>query len=158
MPACRSHASQQFADAERLVHEIVGAKALASGEVGFGYIMNSPTDGQSTSGNSRRPLLVAGITLGGGGTTAPSDAKPGLATGALGGGGAAGGVRDVLGDINVFNGKAVVLYLDNSAVQETIRPTDKKILNASLKGLLQTGEDTPWGTDISPVLIKPKSK
>lgn len=149
---CKSQFTKGNADGD-----LTGSKALAAGEVGFGYIMNSPTDGQSGTSNGRRPLMIGGLAAGG--TTAPTGGGGGLKTGDLGGGGAAGGVRDVTGDYDVFNHKAPILLVDGSVSLGEVRE-DKKIVmpEAGNRGILQTGEETAWGTDISPVLLKPKSK
>lgn len=139
-------------------NDVSGNKALDKGEVGFGYIMNNQGEGQSMSGDGRRPILVSGLLLTGGGA-APADGGGGLKTGELGGGGAAGGVRDITGDIDVFNGVAPILLLDGSVMEGKVRE-DKKIImpEGGNRGLLETGDKTVWGTDITPVLVKPRAK
>jgi len=109
---------------------IQGSKALENGEVGFGYIMASMTEAQSSSGNSGRPLLVTPLLNAG---------------------------TDGTCDLDQFDKKAVVLRLDHSATAETVRPADKQVNLGGGKTLLQTGTDTVWGTDVTPV-IKPPLK
>jgi len=103
------------------------SKALAAGEVGFGYIMASATEALSSSGNSGPPLLVA----------ATLDA-------------ATNGTFD----LDVYDKKAVVLRIDQSVKLENIRPTDKMCTIGGGKTLLESGPDTVWDT-LTPVLVAP---
>lgn len=105
-------------------------KALAPGECGFAYIMATPTEPLSSSGNSRQPLLAAVV-------------YNGLTNGTF--------------DPDVYAKKAVIFRIDNSAVSESIRPSDKKCIIGGGKTLLQGGDrDTVWGTDITPILKAPE--
>jgi hypothetical protein len=107
------------------------AKALAAGEVGFSYLMASQTQGQSASGEPSRPVIVA-----------PSDQfRP-----------------DYTFDPSVFQGMAVVLRLDNSASAIQIRESDRKISIQSGKILGDSGDCSPWGTDMNPILRAPQPK
>lgn len=112
-------------------NNIKGEKCMAAGEVGFAYVMATTTDPLSSSGNSGRPIAVASVYNGAtDGTFDP----------------------DIYGDR-----KAVVLRMDQSAEEMTIRPSDKKISVGNGKTLLDGGsDDTLWGTDVTPVLKAPK--
>ena len=107
------------------------AKALAAGEVGFSYIMASPTQGQSASGEPSRPVVVA-----------PSyHFQP-----------------DWTFETEMGAGKAVVLRLDNSATAMVIRESDRKVMTIVGKTLGETGEGTPSGTKITPFLRAPQPR
>lgn len=86
------------------------AKTLEAGECGFAYV-----SGQSTCGNSGRPLLCAPMT----GTGVKFDPKP-------------------------FGGKAVVLRLDG-AVKTYDIDAEGDVVLANGKKLFENGEDTVWG-------------
>ena len=106
------------------------AEALKPGEVGYSYIMASPTRGQKTKDEPTRPVLVA-----------PSmQFRP-----------------DWTFDPEPYGGKAVVLRLDNSATAMQIG-ADNKIITNSGKTLGDTGENTPWGTKMTPVLCAPQPR
>ena len=60
-------------------------------------------------------------------------------------------------DPELYGGKAVVLRLDNSATAMQIRE-DRKVSTNSGKTLSDTGEQTPWGTKITPFLRAPQPK
>ncbi len=107
------------------------ARALAAGEVGFSYIMESRTKGQSASGEPSRPVVV----------TPSYQFRP-----------------DWTFDPEVHAGKAVVLRLDNSATAMQIREDNKKVSTTSGKTLGDTGDQTPWGTDITPFLRAPQPR
>lgn len=109
-------------------NNLSGSKALAEGECGFAYIMASATAALTSSGNSGRPLICAAV----------DDAK-----------------TDGTFDVDVYNRKAVVLRLDTSASVETIRPSDKKVTVGGGKTLLDTGDDTVWGTGTTPTIVPP---
>jgi prepilin-type N-terminal cleavage/methylation domain-containing protein len=109
---------------------LTGAKCLENGEVGFGYIMASASEAQSSSGNSSRPLLIT----------------PLLNAGA-----------DGQCELDTYDKKAIVFRLDHSAESVTVRPSDKQAMLGGGKTLLQTGEDSVWGTDVTPI-IKPPLK
>ncbi|BCU77194.1 type II secretion system protein [Luteolibacter sp. LG18] len=109
---------------------ITGEKALAEGEVGFGYLMNDTT-GFSTTGNSGRPIAAAPLL------NASSDGTF---------------------DPDPFDSKCVLLRLDNSAVSYSINPNTKTVVMPGGKGLLSTGEDTVWGTDVTPKILPPSKK
>jgi type II secretory pathway pseudopilin PulG len=107
------------------------AKALAAGEVGFSYLMASQTMGQSASGEPSRAVLVA-----------PSyQFRP-----------------DWTFDPGVFQGMAVVLRLDNSASAIQIRESDRKISIQPGRMLDDSGDCSPWGTDMNPILRAPQPK
>ena len=108
----------------------IQAKALEAGEVGFSYIMVSLTDGQSSSGEPNRPVVVA-----------PSFKAQ----------------TDWTFDPEPYGEKAIILRLDNSAKAETIR-ADKKVTIGGGRTLESVGDSTSWGTDINPVLRAPQPR
>jgi prepilin-type N-terminal cleavage/methylation domain-containing protein len=105
------------------------AKALEKGEVGFGIIMMG-TAGMTASGNPSRPVVAAPFT------SALADKF----------------------DPDFFDGKAVVLKLDNSVTSLSINTTSGLVaLNGS--PMLTTGADTVWGvTTTVPTWAYPLSK
>lgn len=108
-----------------------GKDALKAGEVGFGYVMATDSVAISSSSNSGRPLVVSACY---------------------------NGASDGTFDVDIYDRKAVVFRLDNSATTESIRPSDKKVMVGGGKTLLQTGDDTVWGTDVKPVIKAPEKK
>ncbi|MEO5714692.1 MAG: type II secretion system protein [Luteolibacter sp.] len=106
------------------------SKALAEGEAGFGYLLNVNA-GFSTAGNPARPIVVAPL------------AYP-FATGQF--------------DVDMFDTKAVILKIDNSVTSVPILKTTKLAQLGGGKNLLQTGDDTVWGTGVTPTIINPKAK
>lgn len=106
------------------------ADALEDGEVGFGYIMNSTT-GLSTAGNPARPYVIAPLL---------KDNTSGEF------------------DIDPYDSKAVTLRLDGSVQAPAIKKTDKKVQLGGGKTLMDTGDDTIWGTDVTPTIKAPKPK
>jgi prepilin-type N-terminal cleavage/methylation domain-containing protein len=111
---------------------VKGDRCLAAGEVGFAYIMATENEPIPSSSKSGCPLIAAAVYNGANdGTFDP----------------------DLYGDR-----KAVVIFLDQSGKELTIRPSDKKIpFGGSGRTLLQGGSDeTVWGTDINPILKAPK--
>jgi hypothetical protein len=107
------------------------AKALEAGEVGFSYIMASPTRGQSSKDDPRRSVAVS-----------PSYKFQ----------------TDWTFDPKFYAGQAVVLRVDSSASVMPVRKEDKKIVTESGKTLGDLGADTPWGTKMSPFLRAPLSR
>jgi prepilin-type N-terminal cleavage/methylation domain-containing protein len=106
-------------------------KALEAGEVGFGYVMATQTEGQSSSGEGNRPVVVTPLYK------AQSNWEF---------------------DPEAFGEKAIVLRLDSSATAETIR-TDNRYVNIGENRFLQTtGDNTPWGADMNPMLRAPQAK
>ena len=98
-------------------------KALEKGEVGFGIIMNN-TAGMSAAGNPSRPIIAAPFKV----------------------------AMDGTFDSDFYDGKAVILKLDNSVTSLPIIKTSGNVL-INGKTMLLTGEDTVWGADAS---ITPK--
>jgi prepilin-type N-terminal cleavage/methylation domain-containing protein len=107
------------------------AKALEAGEVGFSYIMKTQTEGQSASGEPGRPVVV----------TQSYKFQ-----------------ADWTFDPEPYAGKAVVLRLDNSATAMQIREDNKKVSTNAGKTLGDNGDQTPWGTDVNPVLRAPQPR
>ncbi len=106
-------------------------KALDAGEVGFGYIMATQTDGQSSSGDPGRPVVVSPLYKAG--TNWEFDGEP-------------------------YGDKAIILRLDSSAKAETIRTDNKYVSIQGGRFLQTTGDNTPWGTDMNPILRAPQTK
>jgi hypothetical protein len=104
---------------------------LAAGEVGFSYIMASPTRGQNNKGDPERPVVVS-----------PSYRfQP-----------------DWTFDPEPYAGKAVVLRIDNSATSMRIREDNKKVSTNAGKTLGETGDQTPWDTDMTPFMRAPQPR
>jgi len=105
------------------------AEALKAGEVGFGYIMN----GLAALGNDDPNRIVAVTPLLAANTKGEFDIGP-------------------------LDGKAAMVYLDQSVKMLPIREDNKKVAVTGSKTLLDTGENTMWGADIKPVIKAPKKK
>ena len=103
--------------------------ALEDGEVGFGMIVKSDESGLSAAGNPSRPILAAPF-------------KESL-NGEF--------------DSDYYDGKAVVLKLDNSVASFNIVASTGNVIISGTK-ILETGEDTVWGTDLTPQWSYPKAK
>jgi hypothetical protein len=106
------------------------ANALEPGEVGFGYLMNGNL-AFSTAGNPARPIAVAPLAF------------P-FQTGQF--------------DIDLYDAKAVVLRIDNSVRSEPILRQSKLVQLGGGKNLLQTGDETVWGTGVTPTIVNPEPK
>jgi prepilin-type N-terminal cleavage/methylation domain-containing protein len=120
--------------------------ALVAGECGFAYIMaDSAGVALASSGNSGRPLLAAAVL---------SNNTEGKF------------------ELDVYDRKAVVFRIDNSATAESVVPTgtnmNKVLLPVSSGGaaktLLDPGDQSVWGknaagtSDLTPVLVPPLPK
>lgn len=106
------------------------AKILEAGECGFGYVLINSTEAMSTSDNGGRPLLVAPLAKGSGGSSPEFNDNP-------------------------YNGRGVYLRIDQSVKQNAIDETDKKILLPGNLTLFETGEDTVWDQE-NPFVQRPK--
>ncbi len=106
------------------------ANALAEGEVGFGYLLNTAS-AFSTAGNPARPIIMAPLAF------------P-FAAGQF--------------DSDMFDSKAVLLKIDNSVTSVPILKTTKLAQLGGGKNLLQTGDDTVWGIGVVPTIVNPKEK
>ncbi len=104
--------------------------ALEDGEVGFGMMTKSDGSGLSAAGNPQRPVVMTPF---------------------------AEGLSGEKFDFDIYDGKAVLLKLDNSV---TSVPVIKSSGNVKIngKGLTQTGDDTVWGTETQPQIAYPKAK
>jgi hypothetical protein len=107
-------------------NHMTGNEALRAGEVGFGYVMN----GDQALGSANLDQIIAVTPLFKNQTNGEFDSSP-------------------------LAGKAVLVRLDSSVVFRTIRP-DGKVEVGNGKTLLNTGEDTLWGVDVTPVIKPPK--
>jgi prepilin-type N-terminal cleavage/methylation domain-containing protein len=108
---------------------INGEKAVAPGECAFGIIMSGES-GLTASGNSARPIIATPFSA------------------ALNG--------DF--DLDMYEGKAVVLKFDTSVTSLLISKVSKKAQLGGGMTLTQTGKDSVWGdlTDIK--MVMPKGK
>jgi prepilin-type N-terminal cleavage/methylation domain-containing protein len=104
--------------------------ALTAGEVGYGYIMNT-NNAFSTAGNPARPICVAPLAF------------P-FSTGQF--------------DTDLYDFKAVVLRMDNSVQSVPILKSSKLAQLGGGKNLLSTGDDTVWGTGVTPTISNPQNK
>ena len=109
----------------------IPSKALEAGEVGFSYIMKTAVDGQHSSDGPERPVVVS-----------PSYE----------------GRTDWTFDPKSYGEKAIVLRLDNSAIALQIRNDNNYVTIGSGRRLQDTGENTPWGTKVNPVLRAPQPR
>jgi len=106
--------------------------ALAKGEVGYGYIMNGDK-AFSAAGSPSRPIIAAPLAF---------------------------PFTDGQFDTDLYDGKAVLLKMDNSATAVTITTTNKQAQLGGGKRLLQTGEGSVWGDDgsVNPTMVNPEPK
>lgn len=105
-------------------------KALSKGEVGFGIIMDKGTTGLSAAGNPSRPIIAAPFKI----------------------------AMDGTFDSDFYDGKAVILKLDNSATSLPIVKTSGNV-KINGKNMLETGADTVWGvTTVTPQWSYPQPK
>jgi len=102
-----------------------GDRCLEPGEVGFGYILR--TDNTAIPSGGSRPIAAGPLS---------KDEADSF-------------------DIEPFDGRAVVLFGDNSAQQLNIRRSDNQAVLTSGETLLSTGDNSPWGT-ITPQLVSPE--
>jgi prepilin-type N-terminal cleavage/methylation domain-containing protein len=110
---------------------VQAGKALEAGEVGFGYVMKSQEEGQSSSNEGNRPVVLTPLYKAQ--TSWEFDAE-------------------------AFGEKAIILRVDSSVTAETIR-TDNRFVNIGEGRFLQdTGDNTPWGSDVNPILRAPETK
>lgn len=110
-------------------------KALAKGEVGFGYIMNNTT-AFSTAGNPARPIVCAPL-YSADGTSISSDGQF---------------------DLDFYDLKAVVLRIDNSVASLPLLRNTRLAQLGGGKNLLATGQDTVWGEGVTPKIVAPLAK
>lgn len=103
--------------------------ALEAGEVGFGMIVTADGAGLSAGGNPSRPVVVAPFKA----------------------------VMDGTFDSDFYDGKAVILKLDNSVASFNIVKSSGNVLISGQR-ILATGPDTVWGTDLNPAFAYPQKK
>jgi prepilin-type N-terminal cleavage/methylation domain-containing protein len=99
----------------------IGTEAVKKGEVGFGILVKQDGKGMSAAGNPSRPIIAAPLKE----------------------------AMDGTFDSDFYDGKAVVLKLDNSVSSFNIVKSTGKVL-ISGKGILDTGTGTVWGSDPAP--------
>ncbi len=103
--------------------------ALKAGEVGFGILMDT-TNGLSASGNPSRPIIGAPFKV----------------------------AMDGTFDSDFYDGKAVILKLDNSVTSLPIVSTTGNV-KINGKTMTETGPDTVWGvTTVVPTWAYPDPK
>ncbi|MEI7911331.1 MAG: prepilin-type N-terminal cleavage/methylation domain-containing protein [Verrucomicrobiota bacterium] len=111
---------------------VKGVEALKAGEVGFGYIMNGTATAATAIGGDDPNRVIAVTPL--------LNASP-------------------KGEFDIAPlDKAALVYLDQSVKMMTIREDNKKVVVSGNKTLLDSGENTIWGSDIKPVIKPPKKK
>jgi len=106
-------------------------EALKAGELGFGMLTKADDTGLSAAGNPSRPILAAPFV------------SPPESTGKF--------------DSDFYDGKAVILKLDNSVSSYSIVKASGNVL-INGKPILTTGIDTVWGTDTTPKWALPVAK
>ena len=111
-----------------------GTSALAPGEVGFGYIMNG-TAAFSTAGNPSRPIVVAPLAFAGGAI---------LTDGKI--------------DVDMYDSKAVVLRIDNSVQSLNVTRSTQQASMGGNATLLTGGDNSVWGTGVTPTIVAPDKK
>jgi prepilin-type N-terminal cleavage/methylation domain-containing protein len=104
--------------------------ALAPGEVGFGLMGKTDGNALGSNGNPSRPVAMA-----------PFDSS----------------LQGEKFDFDVYDGKAVILRQDNSVISVPIIKTTG-FVKINGKSLTQTGEETVWGTSVTPIIIYPAAK
>ena len=104
--------------------------ALAPGEVGFGDLMNGKS-ALASKGNPARPLACAPLAY---------DGKT---------------VSDRRFDPSMYDGKAVILRIDNSVTSLFIDPGTGSLRLKQGRDLLETGPESVWGDDVTPVIVPP---
>jgi hypothetical protein len=107
--------------------------ALASGEVGFGYILNGVTALGTTGTNPSIPILCAPLAFDG---TSVSPTRF---------------------DAPYTDGLSILLRIDMAATSHRIDPSTGDLLLDG-KPWLATGGDTPWGSEITPRVATPIPK
>ncbi len=105
------------------------AECLKGGEVGFGYMMN----GTKAIANDDPNRIIAVTPLFNGSAKGEFDSGP-------------------------LDQKAVLVGVDSSVKALIIRQDNKKVVVNGTKTLLENGEGTIWGADITPVIKVPKKK
>ena len=106
--------------------------ALAPGELGFGYVLNGDT-GLKSATNHTAILLCAPLAMDG------------------------STVSNMRFDPSPYTNRAVTLQADLSARSHRIDPTSGELLIDG-NPWLTPGEDTIWGTDITPHVATPEPK
>lgn len=111
--------------------DISNERALAAGEVGYGYLMNNDL-AFSAAGNPSRPLAVTPLL---------------------------NNKTDGTFDPAPFDGKAIILKMDNSVTSLNIRQSDNTVLlGGSNSGLLTASQNSVWGTGVNPRIAAPQLK
>ena len=103
--------------------------ALSRGEVGFGMMVKTDDSGLSASGNAARPVVMTPFT---------SELNEKF-------------------DFEAYDGKAVILRIDNSVVSVPIIEKSGQV-KINGKTLTESGEDTVWGTDLNVKFAYPEPK
>ena len=109
-------------------NNMTGSLAIAPGEVGFGYVMNGAKALPADDPNR----VIAAAPLLNAAATGEFDPEP-------------------------LQGKAALVYLDNSVQLKDINPTDHRVMLSGGKTFLENGPGTIWGTAITPVIKPPQA-
>jgi prepilin-type N-terminal cleavage/methylation domain-containing protein len=106
--------------------------ALGKGEVGYGYIMNGDV-AFSAAGSPSRPIIAAPLAF---------------------------PFADATFDGDLYDGKAVILRMDNSATSVPILKESKKAQLPGGKNLLVAGDGSVWGdaSTVNPTMVNPTPK
>ena len=114
------------------------SNALAKGEVGYGYIMNGATDAFSAAGNPGRALVAAPLQY------------------------ENGAITNGKFDREIYDGKAVVLRMDNSVTSIPVDKIGDAIVGSdggkTVKLLDGKNKDTVWGENGDPQMKAPLPK
>ena len=110
-----------------------GKWTIEPGTLGFGYLMNGKSS-LAEEGNPARALACAPLAF---------DGKS---------------VSSQQFEYDRYDGKAVVLRIDNSVTSLPIQKGTQLVFLGGGKTLLQTGPDTIWGSTESPVIVPPLPK
>ena len=104
---------------------ITAGGALIAGEVGFGYLMKSATDGLSTAGNPARVIAASPVL-----TATTFNPDP-------------------------FDKKAVILRIDNSVASVNIKADNTALVGGNKDLFEGGATDTIWGASINPIMKIP---
>ena len=105
-------------------------KALEKGEVGFGIMAKADDTALSAAGNPSRPIVMTPFAT---------------------------GLSGEKFDYDVYDGKAVILKLDNSVTSIPILKSTG-LVKINGKGLTESSTDSVWGTDTTVKISYPVSK
>ena len=126
------YAESAFSAKAALPDEL-GKWTIEPGTLGFGYFMNGKS-AFTTEGNPLRPLACTPLAF---------DGKS---------------VSSQQFEFDRYEGKAVILRIDNSVASVPIQKDTRLAILGGGKTLLQTGPDSVWSSTENPVIIPPLPK